>query len=133
MNTTAQTYFKTAILLLVVGLAAGILMAASGDHAAAGAHAHLNLIGFVLMSVYGTYFALNGDKARGRLPQIIWIVHTAGAVVMFVALWLMLSGNPQLEPVVALASFAVLIAAVLFGWVVWRPAQASRGLHTAEA
>jgi hypothetical protein len=134
MNATGQLYFKTAIVLLVIGMTTGIIMSASGNHGIAGAHAHLNLIGFVLMAVYGTYFALNDGKASGRLPQIIWGVHTLGAVVMFVALSLLLSGMPAAEPVVALASIAVLAAAVMFGYVVWRPMGVTAGsTRTARA
>lgn len=124
MNSTAQTYFKTAIVLLIIGMGTGIVMSASGNHSVAGAHAHLNLIGFVLMSVYGAYFALNAAKAVGRLPKIIWLVQTIGAVVMYVSLSMLLMGNPAVEPVVALSSIAIFIAAILFAYVVWKPATA---------
>jgi hypothetical protein len=133
MNATAQLYFKTAIALLVVGMVAGITMSIMNDHRQAGAHAHLNLIGFVLMSVYGTYFALNETKATGRLPQVIWAVHTIGAVVMFISLWMMLSGNAAIEPLVALSSFTVLGAAILFGYVVWKPEPSARKVTRATA
>ncbi|WP_181703013.1 hypothetical protein [Chthonobacter albigriseus] len=122
MNTTAQLYFKTAICLLLIGMGAGIGMAASGVHTIYSAHAHLNLLGFVVMSIYGAYFALYPAKAEGRLPRIIWALHTVGVVVMFPALAYMLLGNPALEPIVALSSIVVFIAALMFGYVVWRPA-----------
>lgn len=125
MNSTAQLFFKSGIVLLIVGLVAGIGMAASHDHAIGGAHAHLNLIGFVVSAVYGTYYALDPAKAAGLLPRVIWALHTVGALVMFVALAMVLVGNTALEPVVALASIAVLVAALLFAWTVFRPAPAT--------
>ncbi len=120
MNPTAQWFFKTAIVLLIVGLVAGIVMAASGNHTIYSAHAHLNLLGFVVMSVYGCYFALVPAKATGSIPKLIWGLQTAGAIVMFPALSFVLLGNTSFEPIVAIASLAILIAAILFGWIVWR-------------
>lgn len=122
MNPTAQLFFKSGILLLIIGLVAGIGMAASHNHAISGAHAHLNLLGFVVSAVYGTYYALNPEKAAGRMPRRLWALHTASVLIMFVALSLVLTGNPALEPVVALASVGVLVAALMFAWTVFRPA-----------
>lgn len=122
MNSTARLFFKSAILLLIVGLVAGIGMAASHNHTISGAHAHLNLLGFVVSAVYGTYYALDPTRANGRLPILVWGLHTLGTVVMFVALSFVLMGDTALEPIVAIASLSVLIAAVLFGWTVFRPA-----------
>lgn len=125
MNATASLFFKSAILLLLTGMGAGIVMSASGDHSIAGAHAHLNLLGFVVSAVYGTYFALAPAKATGRLPTILWALHTVGVAVMFVSLSMLLKGTPEAEPVVALSSIAVFIAAILFAVVVFKPAPAA--------
>jgi hypothetical protein len=124
MHPTAQLYFKVAILLLLVGMAAGIGMAASQNFTIAPAHAHLNLLGFVVTSVYGAYFALFPAKAEGRLPKVILGLHAAGVLVMFPFLSYMLLGNAELEPVVALASIVTFIAAAMFAYVVWRPVRA---------
>lgn len=122
MHTTAQAFFKSAIAFLIVGLCAGIYMAASHDHTIAGAHAHLNLIGFVVSAVYGTFYGLSPAKADGLLPRIVWGLHTLGIAVMFPALALLLMGNVALEPVVAISSMAVFAAALLFAWTVFRKA-----------
>jgi hypothetical protein len=129
----AQIYFKTAVVLLVVSIVAGIVMSIGGDHRTAGAHAHLSLLGFVTTAVYGGYFALNEAKAVGRLPIVIWGVHTLGATVQFIALWMVLTGNPALASLLAPASIAILIGAVLFSYVVWRPATTALGVTHATA
>lgn len=133
MHANAQRFFKTAIVLLLVGMGAGIGMAASHDHSIAPAHAHLNLIGFVVTSVYGAYFALFPAKADGRLPTIIWGLHTGGILVMFPTLALLLRGETYLEPAVALSSIAVFVAAILFAVAVWRPAPAATALKASAA
>lgn len=121
MNTTAQRFFKTAIILLIIGMAFGIHMAASQDHSIAPAHAHLNLLGFVVSAIYGTYFALNPAKAEKRLATIIWILHSVATILMFPFLALVLRGKVDLEPIVAICSIGVLIAAVLFAVIVFTP------------
>lgn len=133
MHSNAQNFFKSAILFLIIGMGAGIFMAASHDHSIAGAHAHLNLLGFVVSAVYGTYYGLNAAKAEGLLPRIVWALHTLGIAVMFPALAMLLMGNEAMEPVVALSSIAVFIAALLFAYTVFRPVAASASLRTASA
>lgn len=125
MNSTAQMFFKSGILLLIVGMGAGIFMAASHDHTIAPAHAHLNLIGFVVTCVYGTYYALFPAKAEGLLPKLHWAGHTLAAVAMFPALAAVLYGRMEFEPVVALASIVAFVAALIFAFVVFRPVRAT--------
>lgn len=124
-NSTSLLFFRTAAVLLIVGMLFGIYMSASGNHAAAGAHAHLNLIGFVVMSVYGIFFGLNPSKSTGRLPKILWALNTIAAVVMFPALALLLNGYAGLEPLVAAASFLALGGAFLFAVLLFQPAPAA--------
>jgi peptidoglycan/LPS O-acetylase OafA/YrhL len=120
-NSTSLLFFRTAAILLIIGMLFGIYMSASGNHAATGAHAHLNLIGFVVMSIYGVFFALNPQKSAGRLPKVLWGLNTVAAVVMFPALVLLLNGYPAFEPVVAAASFLALGGAILFAVLLFLP------------
>jgi hypothetical protein len=121
-NAISLLFFRTAAVLLIVGMFFGIYMSASGNHVAAGAHAHLNLIGFVVMSVYGIFFGLNPARSAGRLPKILWGLNTIAAVVMFPSLVLLLNGYKELEPLVAAASFLALSGAILFAVLLFLPA-----------
>ena len=133
MHPTAQLFFKSAILLLLVGMGAGIFMAASQDHTLAGAHAHLNLLGFVVSAIYGTYYALFPAKAEGLLPKLHWAGHTLAVAAMAPALGAVLYGHMEYEPIVALASIVAFLAAAVFAVVVFRPARASLALSPARA
>ncbi|WP_075217988.1 hypothetical protein [Mongoliimonas terrestris] len=125
MNTVSNLFFKSGAVFLLAGMATGIGMSASHNHAIAPAHAHLILLGFVLSVGYGTYFALVPEKAVGLVPKAIWGLHTAAIVVFFPALSFLLLGNTALEPLVALASIAAFVAAILFAVTVFRPARAA--------
>jgi hypothetical protein len=133
MNSTAQLYFKTAILLLIVGMIAGIAMSMTHDYRIAPAHAHLNLLGFVVLAVYGAYFGLNDAKSVGRMPKIIWGIHTAATAALFPALSYYSLGVTAVEPILAISSIALLIASLLFAWVVWKPEPAARPITRATA
>ncbi len=133
MPRIAQLYFRTAIIFLIVGISMGLTMAISQDHSAIGAHAHANLLGWVTMAIFGGYHALNPAKAERRIAMIQYFVYTTGVAVLVPALYLMLTGNPSLEPVVAVASLiafagVLLFAVIIFssGTAVTRPATAAQ-------
>ncbi|SON57637.1 hypothetical protein HDIA_4096 [Hartmannibacter diazotrophicus] len=128
-NSIGNLYFKTAIVLLLTGMAAGIAMAASGNHSIYSAHAHLNLLGFVVTSIYGGYFTMFPAKAAGPLPKAVLGLHAAGTVAMFPSLSLVLLGHEAMEPVVAVASIIVFLGAVTFAVAVFREPKGSEGIN----
>jgi len=56
MKGVANWFFTTAALCVLIGMAWGIQMAATGDHSLSPAHAHLNLVGWVTMGLFGLYY-----------------------------------------------------------------------------
>ncbi|MGB3502048.1 MAG: hypothetical protein WBA44_10515 [Mesorhizobium sp.] len=120
-------YFRTAITLLIVGIAIGIHMSIQGDHSVMGAHAHLNLLGWVTSFLFGAYYALHPAKAVGRLPTLQYAVYLLGLAVMIPSLYALLKGNPGAEPLVATGSLITFAGVLLFGWIVFSPAPAASG------
>lgn len=123
MPRISEYYFRTAILFLIVGIAIGIHMSISQNHNVIGAHAHINLLGWVTSAVFGGYYALNPAKASGRLPMIQYFVYVIGVLLMAVSLYLLLQGNTALEPLVAAGSLVTFAGVLLFAWIVWTPAR----------
>jgi len=64
--------FRAAVVLVVAGMVWGIVMAISQDHAAMPAHAHLNLLGWVSLFLFGIYYHLHPtiDRSRTALVQV---------------------------------------------------------------
>ena len=124
MPRISEYYFRAAILFLIVGIAIGIHMSISQNHAVTGAHAHVNLLGWVTSALFGGYYALNPAKANGRLPIIQFAVYTLGVALMSGSLYLLLTGNTGGEPIVAVSSLIPFAGVLLFAWVVWMPAGA---------
>jgi hypothetical protein len=124
MPRISEYFFRSAILFLLVGISIGIHMSISQNHNVIGAHAHINLLGWVTSALFGGYYALNPAKAAGRLPMLQYLVYTTGVVVMGVSLYLLLSGNVGMTPVVAASSLITFAGVLLFAWIVWMPSGA---------
>jgi peptidoglycan/LPS O-acetylase OafA/YrhL len=114
--------FKLAVLFVVAGMAMGIGMAASHDHSIMPAHAHLNLLGWVSLFLFGIYYKLHPSLERSRLALAQIVVWSLGTVVLTIGVAAIHLGYDAAEPVTAAASFIVLGAILLFGYLVFRPA-----------
>ncbi len=112
--------FKAAVVLVIAGMVWGLQMAISDNHSAYPAHAHLNLLGWVSLFLFGLYYrlhpALEGSKAA--LVQVwAWI---AGTIVMAIGVGLLTTGRPAGEPLAAAGSIIALASMLLFAWMVFR-------------
>jgi len=121
MPRVSSLFFRTAIVFLIVGIAIGLHMSISQNHNVIGAHAHINLLGWVTSALFGGYYALNPAKAQGRLPLIQYGIYTVGVAVMGISLYLLLSGNAAMEPVVAVSSLVTFAGVLIFAWIVFAP------------
>lgn len=128
MPRVSDLFFKAAILFLIIGIGVGISMAMSGDHSVMGAHAHINLLGWVTSAIFGGYYALNPAKAEGRLPMIHFGIYLIGVVVMVGSLYMLLSGNPAMEPLVAAGSIITFVGVLIFAVVVFSPSRDRAGI-----
>lgn len=112
--------FQAAVLLVLVGMGWGIAMAASGDHATHPGHAHLNLLGWVSLFLFGIFYHLHPsiDRSRRAIVQVwVWIVAT---VVLALGVGLVHSGRDVGEPIAAISSLVILADMALFAWIVFR-------------
>ena len=70
--------FKTATIMALAGIGMGIGMAASHDHSLMPVHAHLNLLGWVSLFLFGIYYKLNPKlmpAACGRSGRRVDVGH----------------------------------------------------------
>ncbi|MDB5473574.1 MAG: cbb3-type cytochrome c oxidase subunit [Devosia sp.] len=121
MPKISNLFFKTAVLFLIVGIGMGLQMSISENHNVIGAHAHVNLLGWVSSAIFGVYYALNPAKAERRLALVHYAVYTTGVVFMSMALYLLLQGNTAVTPVVAVSSLIVVAGVLIFAWTVFAP------------
>jgi hypothetical protein len=86
MPRVSLAFFTTAALAALVGMVWGTFMGISGDHSMSPAHAHLNLLGWVTLSIMGAVYALPGMRFNTTLAWINYGLSTIGAVLMAVLL-----------------------------------------------
>jgi len=125
--------FQAAVVFVIVGMIWGLIMAISGDHSAMPAHAHLNLLGWVSLFLFGIYYRLHPslDRRKSAMTQVaLWIV---GTVVQAVGVGLVHTGNESGEPFAAGGSLMVLASILLFAWLLFRSERAGQPSHSATA
>jgi hypothetical protein len=114
-------FIRASVIYAIAGMALGIHMAATHDHAQMPTHAHLVLLGWVGMTIYAFFYRLWPDAAAGILPKIHAIVAHAGLIALIGALYLIYGGDIATgEPIASISSMAVFANTVLFAFIVWR-------------
>lgn len=112
--------FRAAVMMVVAGMIWGIAMGITQDHSTLPAHAHLNLLGWVSLFLFGIYYHLHPAVDRSRLASLqvwVWIVST---IILTIGVALVHSGHAIGDPIAAVSSLLVLADMLLFGWLVIR-------------
>ncbi|TAK50316.1 MAG: hypothetical protein EPO23_03715 [Xanthobacteraceae bacterium] len=115
---------RISVLILITGMLAGIAMGMTQSFTLAPAHAHLNLIGGVLLFLFGLYYRLVPAAAATRLARVQCGLHIVGALLFPIGIVIVLTAGPSQEIYPIAGSLIVLAAMVLFAVVVWRTAKA---------
>lgn len=116
-----KKYLVWALAYAIAGMLLGIYMAASHRHEQHVTHAHLLLLGFLTSLVYAVIHCL-WLGVPGRATAMAQLVaHQLGVLALCGGLLLLFGGwvsGPALEPVLGMASMAVLLGAVLMLYMV---------------
>lgn len=111
---------RGSVLLLLVGLCLGIGMGVAQDFTLAPAHAHLNLVGFVLPFAAGLYYRVVPAAGATRLAGFQSAAALIGGIVLPAGIAMVVSIGPQWEVIPIVGSLIVLAAWVAFAVVVFR-------------
>jgi hypothetical protein len=112
---------RTSVVLLLTGMLLGIVMGIRQDFALAPAHAHLNLVGFVVMFVAGLYYRLVPAAGEGLLAKVQATLLIVGAITFPLGIAAVLTWGPARFEVLAVGgALIVFTSVVLFAWIVFR-------------
>ena len=111
-------FLLTAAIAVTVGMVWGIHMSATTDHSLAPAHAHLNLIGGVLMAIAGLYYHSVPEAAKTRLALYHFVVATVGILLIVPGIALAIS--EVTEALAIVGSLIVVLGMLMFLTVVLR-------------
>lgn len=120
MNTISLKFIRCAVVYGLIGMCLGIYMAASNHHDQGPTHAHLNLLGWVSMAIFGLVYRAFPSLAEGALPKVHFWIMNVGIIGMIAGLFLMFSGHMEFVPLSAASSIVVLIGMLVFAFIVYR-------------
>lgn len=114
----------TSVILLLAGMLAGIVMGIQQNFVLAPAHAHLNLVGGVLLFLFGLYYKLVPAAGLGKLARIQGLLHIAGGILFPLGIAATLLYGHTLTILPVAGSLIVFTAMALFAIIVFRTARA---------
>ena len=125
MNNMSNWFLRLAVLYLAIGVALGIGMAAHHDFSLHPVHAHLNLLGWVSLALFGLFYRAVPAAAGSRLAKAHFWIYVPAHFVQMVLLTMLYRGNETIEPALGLASVLVGVGILCFAVVVWQHTRAA--------
>jgi hypothetical protein len=122
----AYWFFIVAILAGLVGMGLGIHMGIAHDFTLTPVHAHVNLLGWASLFLYGLYYRAEPAAEGTALAVVHFALAVAGLVLMTGGLTLMLLGDGALLPATVAGSLCTIAAMAVFLVVVLRRGIAER-------
>lgn len=118
-NSRTRAWFRLAAVYFAAGVLLGVAMGATGDHSLFPVHAHIHLLGWVSMALFGLIGTVYPSITEGRVAAAQFWMHNIGVPVMLGALALRIKGFESAEPLVGIASIVVGCSVLLFAWLVF--------------
>ena len=111
----AGKFLKVAVVFLVLGIALGLQMSIGHTRTLVSVHAHVVLMGWVSMAVFGIAYRLWPRLDAGLLPSLHFWLFAVGLVVAMIGVTLLETGaSPAGEPLAAIGSIAAALGALCF-------------------
>ena len=115
---------RVAVVILLLGMIWGIEMGVRQNFAMAPAHAHFNLVGGVLLFVFGLYYRLVPAAGDSALAKSQGWLHITGAILFPVGVAVVVSKGETFIILPIIGSLVVLAAVALFATIVFRTSRA---------
>jgi hypothetical protein len=112
------------VVVLLLGMLAGIDMGIRQDFVLAPAHAHLNLVGGVLLFLFGLYYRLFPAAGNSTLAKVQGWLHIVGGIAFPFGVAVVLLKGPSFVAAPIAGSLIVVAAMALFMVIVFRTARA---------
>ena len=112
MNRFDLQFLVLAALSLIVGVSMGIFMAASHDHQLMPVHAHVNLVGWVSLALFGLVYRAYPELGRRRIAKLHILL--AGSAAVLLPPGIAMAVFYQSEPLAIVSSFLWLGACIVF-------------------
>ncbi|WHX99980.1 cytochrome-c oxidase [Neobacillus sp. DY30] len=109
-----RAYLKIASVYFTIGVLAGLTMGIIHDFRYTSVHAHVNLLGWVSMALFGLIYHFYPNAANSKLAKTQFWLHNIGVPVMLGGIALQVLGVSAALPPTIIGSLAVVIGVILF-------------------
>ena len=120
MDRLSDRFLQLGVVFALIGMGLGVWMGAAGAEILAPVHAHINLLGWASMMLYGLFYRVIPGASRGVLPVVHFWLALAGLVLMIPTLWLLLLGHTAVGPLLGVVSILLWIGMAVFAVIVFR-------------
>ncbi len=120
MKRVSDRFLQLGVLFALCGMGLGVWMGKTENFTLAPVHAHINLLGWVSMVLYGLIYRAVPRAAQGVLPVIHFWLSLLSVLALIPSLTLFLLGNTAWAMPLGLASMALWLAMLLFAVIVFK-------------
>lgn len=118
MNALSRICWIAAPIYVLMGMVFGLWMSAHQNFQLAAAHAHLNLLGWVTIALFGAFYALKPEAATWRISKLQVLIANLAVIIMVPGI--VLAIKEVTEGPVIVGSLLAVIAMALFLYIVVR-------------
>ena len=119
MFSVSNNFLRLGALSALVGMTLGVWMGAHEDFTLRPVHAHINLLGFASMMLFGLFYRAFPAAGRGWLPTAHFLLSVLGFLVLMPSLALMLLEKPLFLPGMIASEIGLVLSMLLFVVIVF--------------
>lgn len=112
-------FLRLGALSALVGMTLGVWMGANQDFTLRSVHAHINLLGFASMMIFGLFYRSFPHIARSRLAAGHFILSVIGFLILMPSIGLMLLEKSFSPPLLIVSEIMLILSMLIFTTVVF--------------
>ena len=120
----SNNFLRLGALSALVGMSLGVWMGANQDFVLRPVHAHVNLLGFASMMLFGLFYRAFPAAGRGWMPMVHFVLSVVGFLILMPSLTLMLLGKPLFMPGMIASEIMLVASIALFVVIVFKATMA---------
>jgi hypothetical protein len=120
MTRVSDRFLQLAVVAALCGMGLGIGMGLTENFQLQAVHAHINLLGWVSMTLFGLFYRVAPKAAEGALPAVHFWLNVIGFIAMMAFLAATRLGVAAAGMPLGLASIVVMLSMALFAVIVFR-------------
>lgn len=116
----SNNFLRLGVLSALVGMSLGVWMGANENFVLRPVHAHINLLGFASMMLFGLFYRAFPTASRGWLPLAHFVLSVLGFLILMPSLALMLLARPVFLPGMIASEIMLVTSMLLFVIIVFK-------------